>query len=141
MKTSKIRTDVYKLSFIGTKYFINEKDKTVTAKVTVKFPNIVQTKDSSKGIELISCIKASIWKLKKSYIGTAKCNSNDNFDVEKGKKIARARADKSAYIDFKKFMNESERLFLDIFCKCHRTTNKAIDIIHKKKSFEKEITN
>lgn len=44
-------------------------------------------------------------------IGIAQCNDNDNFDVKKGKRIARAKAEKEAYICHRKYLlNQLKRI-------------------------------
>lgn len=71
-----------KLSMIDFSYKENESKKTVTAIVKAK----------SRIGNLIKPITA---------VGVAKCDDKDEYDVEIGKKIARAKAEKDAYIQHK----------------------------------------
>lgn len=136
----KIRKDVYKLTFVHTKYYIDEESRTVKAKVFVRFPELFANNHVAKSNNNIHDMVASFKKYPKSFIGKAVCSPNDVFDIEKGKNIARARADKAAYIAFKDYMNDCQYFYMDIFCKFYRTTQKAIDLIWKKKDYINKLT-
>lgn len=68
-----------KLSMIDFSYKENESKKTVTAIVKAK----------SRIGNFIKPITA---------VGVAKCDDKDEYDVEKGKRVARAKAEKEAYV-------------------------------------------
>lgn len=77
-----------KLSMINFSYKENESKKTVTAIVKAK----------SRIGSFIKPITA---------VGVAKCDDKDEYDVEKGKRVARAKAEKEAYILHKKHLYEN----------------------------------
>ena len=78
----------FKLSFIkdGIKFYVNEKKRIVTCIVTA----IVETPHSWD-----SCV--TIPSIEVNGVGVAKCHADDVFDVERGKRIAMAKAENKAY--------------------------------------------
>lgn len=140
MQTVKSKNDVFKLSFVHTKYIVDEENKTVTAKVKVKFPALVKSKHFSRPNNDFHDVSAAFRKYPKTFIGKAICNPNDTFDIEKGKKIARARADKMAYNSFNMYIREMIDVYMDIFCKGFRTLQKITDIKYKKKEYLDSLT-
>lgn len=75
--------ETFKLKHIGLEYKINEEKGVVTA------------------IEKFQA--GLLFRTKKTFVGVAKLNKEkgDVFDVEKGKKLARAKAEKEAFSWFK----------------------------------------
>lgn len=141
MQTVKSKNDVFKLSFVHTKYIVDEENRTITAKVKVKFPALVKSKHFSRPNNDFHDVSAAFRKYPKTFIGKATCNPHDTFDIEKGKKIARARADKMAYNSFGMYMKEMIDVYMDIFCKGFRTLEKINDIKYKKKEYLDSLTN
>ena len=83
-----IRND-FKLSFIKdfTEFFVNEKKGTVTCVVTAQFLVPYYS------FEVPTFVNTTMVK----GIGTAKCSGNDTFDVDRGKRIALAKAENNCY--------------------------------------------
>lgn len=75
------------LQMISCSFNVNEAKKTVTA--------VLQS---------CSYGRAFYCPEKHTTIGIAQCNDSDNFDVKKGKRIARAKAEKEAYICHRKYL-------------------------------------
>jgi hypothetical protein len=140
MQTVKSRNDVFKLSFVHTKYDVDEENRTVTAKVKVKFPAFAKNRHFIRPNNDCHDVRAAFRKYPKTFIGKATCNPNDTFDIEKGKKIARARADKMAYNSFNMYIREMIDVYMDIFCKGFRTLQKITDIKYKKKEYLDSLT-
>lgn len=85
-----------KLRVLSTSYKENEAKKTVTAIIhAVSVFNL--TNQSYYGLTSKKSIVA---------VGVAKCCDGDVYDVEKGKKVARAKAELNAYRQHKKHNNE-----------------------------------
>lgn len=74
-----------KLKMVSYSYNVNEAKKTVTA--------VVKTK---------SC--AGCYGKYHTTVGVAKCDDKDEFDVEIGKRIAKAKAEKEAYVQHKNYL-------------------------------------
>jgi hypothetical protein len=140
MQAVKSRNDVFKLSFVHTKYDVDEKNRTVIAKVKVKFPAFAKSKHFIRPNNDFHDVRAAFRKYPNTFIGKATCNPNDTFDIEKGKKIARARADKMAYNSFNMYIREMIDVYMDIFCKGFRTLQKITDIKYKKKEYLDSLT-
>ncbi len=140
MQIVKSKNDIFKLSFAHTKYVVDDEKRTVTAKVSVKFPALVKSKHFNYNNNDFHDVRAAFRKYPKTFIGKATCNPNDTFDIEKGKKIARARADKMAYDCFNIYIKEMIDFYMDIFCKGFRTLQKISDIKYKKKEYLDSLT-
>ena len=82
------RSDI-KLSFAkdNVKFFVNEKKKTVHCKISAHMKAPFDWQSNLRGIDDESFIGE----------GFAVCSDCDNFDVERGKRIALARAENDAY--------------------------------------------
>lgn len=74
-----------KLKMISYSYNVNEVKKTVTA--------IVKTRS------IVGCHSK-----KHTTVGVAKCDEKDTFDIEIGKRIAKAKAEKEAYVQHKNYL-------------------------------------
>lgn len=102
-----------KLSFYETTYYINETKKTVTCKVRCSL-----TADD-KLMEMLSCLTwfadKDVTALREGgpleFVATAYTDPVDNFDVEIGKKIARAKAESMAYQDVRHTLIKAHRKY------------------------------
>lgn len=74
-----------KLSMVSCSYKENAEKKTITA--IIKTKSVIGIVDEERYIT----------------VGVAKCNDNNVYDIEKGKGIARAKAEKEAYVNIKSF--------------------------------------
>ncbi len=88
-----------KLSFLKeyTDFYVNEKKNTVCCTLT-GYLNVPINGDSPVyiGTEVIKAV------------GVAKCSKEDKFDVERGKRIALAKAENKAYEEASKFLTKSK---------------------------------
>ena len=95
----------FKLQILNERYFTNEEKGTVTVKADVYLvvPDIVYNTilmgQWPLGFTDIPCFGPSV-----TMSATAVCAPGDTFDEEKGKKIAMARLEASAYERFRKTM-------------------------------------
>lgn len=83
-----------KIYFEQPKYSRNGNEVTCSLRYVIRIPNVKDTrKDSSENCYMSSFISMG------SYIstGTATCNSEDVFDKQLGRDIAKARAEANAY--------------------------------------------
>lgn len=124
------------------KYFINEKKKTVTCKATncqYDLYKILDKRVSSEKTDMKIIFSKFVedysFLLNDTYTGTAKCMNGDTFDIEKGKKIARAKMREKYAVDKRnillKFIFKTEK-FLDIL-------NNVIDVEEEKMDIAVEI--
>ena len=92
--------DDFKLSFdkANTQFFVNEKKGIVTCVITA---------DLDTPTRWESPVDIS-WRHFKG-IGSAKCRPDDTFDVERGKRIALAKAENNIYNKAAQFLNEQLR--------------------------------
>lgn len=72
-------------------FYINEPKRTVTCKLSAR--TFVPEENYFSGEAVVSMRPFTI-----SEIATAKCHKNDTFDVERGKKIALAKAKSAVYL-------------------------------------------
>lgn len=92
-----------KLSFYNTTYYINEEKQTVTCKTYYRI--------TSNDIELIRNMEYLTGNIRnngknKYYaVGTARLDDCDNWNVEVGEKVARAKAETKAYEYMAKHIN------------------------------------
>lgn len=97
----------YKIKFTGISYNVIEDKGIVVCKVTAQIPYL-SNNHWCLYIES-NCIEAK---------AIARCNKDDKFDVVKGKKIARAKAEKKIYLKmFKridKILESGNDLFKDL---------------------------
>lgn len=97
----------YKIKFIGISYNVIEDKGIVVCKVTAQIPYL--SNDHWCLYVDSNCLEAK---------AIARCNKDDKFDVVKGKKIARAKAEKKIYLKtFKridKILESGNNLFNDL---------------------------
>lgn len=91
----------FKLSFGEPTFYVNENKKTVTCVMTVR-PGIKGNCKMEHVINTIAwaCLNSADYEAFKysfSTVATAKLDPQDTFDIEVGKKIARAKAESKAY--------------------------------------------
>lgn len=88
--------DNIKLSFFkdNTRFFVNEKKGIVSCVVAAEM-NVPYNFDAPVDIP---------WKTFKG-TGIAKCRHDDKFDVERGKRIALAKAENNVYLDASRYLN------------------------------------
>ena len=120
----------FKLSFEEPKFFVNEKKKTVTCVMGVrpkingdyKMENILNT----IAREYLNQTDFEMFKYYFTTFATAKLDPQDTFNVEIGKKVARTKAESSAYgfysrlVDraiYGRFMDNLDNITEDFFDK------------------------
>lgn len=101
-----------KLSFYNTVYYINEEKKTVTCKTYYSI-----TSSQSRLLNYMAHITDNDHPHELYAIGTARLYENDNWDIETGKKVARAKAETKAYEYVAKRANKIARDTMDISLK------------------------
>jgi hypothetical protein len=120
-----------KLSFGSPEYFVNESNKTVTCKLSFRLNPSDGTRYNSYCHALLE-LSDAVLKEEESIrdrwtvAETAKLDPADTFDVETGKKVARAKAESSAY----KFMANKIAKVINgsynvIACACEEFIEKA----------------
>ena len=92
----------FKISFGSSEYFVNEKKGVVVCKtlgcIIGPCPNGIWCNEDGPTIP-------TKWV---EGIGVAKCNKDDVFDLAKGKKIARARAENRCYLDAMNYLTTQQ---------------------------------
>ena len=91
----------FKLSFAEPTFYVNENKKTVTCVMTVR-PGIkgdykMEYVINTIAREFLNGADYDAFKHSFSTIATAKLDPQDTFDIEAGKKVARAKAESKAY--------------------------------------------
>lgn len=109
----------FKLSFDEPKYFVNEEKGIVTCVMGYRlmYPN-----EDCKLVHAIKCVADSCVPIDDNMLrypftvdAQAKLDPQDNFDVEIGKKVARAKAESSAY---RYVTKQIEKVFSKFINKC-----------------------
>lgn len=85
--------NTYKISIVNTQYVVNEEKGIVTCILTV--------------IPRFTFCDAPMYKV----IGKAQLSPNDVFDVEKGKKVALAKAEIEAYNEYKTILTKLLKMY------------------------------
>lgn len=115
----KICTEAYKLQCKSIKYVVNENKGAVTAIAVFSISYVFMAKDFST-------------------VGTAIVTpSKDSFDVEIGKKIARARAEQEAYAKFKVMLMDYKDRLTMLSAKTQNTIDKMNMCIQHQKEYIK----
>ena len=101
-------------------YFINETEKTVVAVLTVPTTDIMEelcnviNKGAGSHLIVESINFHSNMLINGKYTGKAMCHPNDTFDVETGKKIAKAKAFRAYLVDRRTVVNRLDRIFENV---------------------------
>lgn len=90
-----VKLEPIKISFVNTWFIINEEEKTVGCKLRF---NIKGSKDA---IKIINDFADDKFREVTAY---ARLHEGDVFDIESGKKVARARAESMAYRRFERML-------------------------------------
>ena len=93
----------YKITFTGISYNVIEDKGIVVCKVTAQIPYL--SNDQWCIYIESNCIEAK---------AIARCNKDDKFDVVKGKKIARAKAEKKIYLKMIKRIDKTLESGMDL---------------------------
>jgi len=120
MSNQKVIQEAYKLRCCDLQYKVNEEKGVVTAIETFRAPFIVDSNTPSRHFVTI---------------GTARVNkeAGDVFNVEIGKKIARAKAEKAAFVKFKLLNLTYKNELLQDLQKTDNTIEKMnANILHQK---------
>lgn len=122
MCSTKETKEVYKLKCINLQYKVNEESGSVTA--IEKFCNPLWTRRSPKTF---------------TTIGVAKVNkeAGETFNVEIGKKVARAKAEKEAFVQFKLITLDYKKGVQRILQKLDNTVDKMNTCIQHQKEYIK----
>ena len=128
------------------KYFIDETKRTVTAVLTTPDTSIMQelvcvvNKGTGSIVNVDNMSFHPSMLIKGTYTGKAVCHPNDTFDVETGKKLAKARAIEHYLKDRRRVVNRLDLMFNEI---AHRVndmktyTDRSMDRIGERiNSFE-----
>ena len=111
--------ETFKLQCRNIEYAINENKGVVAAIAHFHIPNYRFEKDNL------------------TTVGIAKLDPKDTFDAEVGKRIARAKAEKEAYYQFKQLVMEFRDRMRKEYLKAQRTILKTEKCIHYQKEYIK----
>ena len=128
----------FKLSFFEPNFYVNEKKKTVTCvmkyvlKLNQDAPN--KSYEFETGLKYISDYylneEDNAIRYRFTVTDVAKLDPHDTFDVETGKKVARAKAESSAYRHMSKILNRVYGKFIDdLAAMTNEFTDKAESVI------------
>lgn len=121
----------FKLRFVSLKYFFN--GNIITAVIKAEIPgNFEVNRQKENGLQMwnYTAFDGSIVST-----GIATCSPKDEYDVEKGKKIARARAEANIYIEFKKYLKDWINTFDKMECELIAARNKSEEYIQHQKDY------
>lgn len=94
------------------KYYINEEKKTVAA-VCTNADAISEAYDAGRDLGLeVSFTAGESCRTRTNYTGVARCASQDEFDVAKGCRIAKTKADIKAHTDMAADYSETKERLL-----------------------------
>lgn len=110
----------FKLKFGGVKYQVDEVKKVVVARLNTYWGT---TKDGLNPIHTI---------------GIARCAKDDKFDIKKGKQLARARAEKDAYIQYRNILGTLMSISVDYLASLKYTINCMKEYIQHQKDYIKQ---
>jgi hypothetical protein len=106
-----------KLKFWEPDYYVNEKKGTVTCVLKFRLDSVDSSQKDVDAYHAVRCMAESVYgennpiSYRYSIAETAKLDPNDTFDVEIGKKVARAKAESSAYKFCSKILTKSIEKF------------------------------
>lgn len=102
---------MFKLRNVNIKYIVKEEEKLVVSLVSMAIVNV----HNNKVAMTFTCQ------------GLSKCSPEDTFDVVSGKRLARAKAEKKAYIKFaaflKDFMKRLDYLHSEVMANINKNNN------------------
>jgi hypothetical protein len=96
-----------KVSFTGEPFFtINESEKTITCTLKANLVTPVPVQD-----DVPANSEAFIYGAAFSVVAKAKCSKNDVFDIERGKRIAMAKAENKIYAAAEFYLRKMRKSF------------------------------
>lgn len=111
-----------KITFIGEPYFtINQHEKTITCTLKAKLVTPVPVQDDEP-----SNFEAFIYGASFNVIAKAKCSKNDVFDLERGKRIAMAKAENKVYAAAKQYIRKMRKSFAAMVAALDEFDTKAV---------------
>ncbi len=118
--------DKIKLSFGSVKYFF--KGNTITAVIKVTIPET---------LKWVKCLDSYLYigDNKFTAVGIAVCHPTDQYDKEKGMRIARARAESNAYVRFKEILSKQIKCVDDFELSLIVAKNKSDEYIQHQKDY------
>lgn len=116
------RSDI-KMSVLNTDFYFNGENVTCEVTVTLKAPDLLMKFLVDDYDPFFDLGNYSRWKVK----GTAKCHPDDEFDIEKGKKIAQAKAEAKAYLQLRTYVLNKWNTLLDIIEAAAPLKDKFVD--------------
>lgn len=107
----------FKLKFWEPDYYVNEKKGTVTCVLKFRLDSVIGGKKDEDAFRAVRYVTESVYgednpiSYRYSITETAKLDPKDTFDAEIGKKVARAKAESSAYRFCSKILTKSIEKF------------------------------
>ena len=107
----------FKLKFWDPDYYVNEKKGTVTCVLKFRLDSVDSSQKDEDAFKAVRYMTESVYgednpiSYRYSITETAKLDPKDTFDVEIGKKVARAKAESSAYKFCSKILTKSIEKF------------------------------
>lgn len=111
-------------------------------KFKLKFGNVKYQVDEVKKV-VVARLK-TYWNGTNGYynpihtIGVARCAKDDTFNIKKGKQLARARAEKEAYIQYQNILYSLKKRTDDYSASLRYTINCMKDYIQHQKDYIKQ---
>ena len=108
----------FKLKFWEPDYYVNEKNGTVTCVLKFRLDGVAGSQKDEDVFSAVRCMTESVYggnnpiSYRYSITETAKLDPKDTFDAEIGKKVARAKAESSAYRFCSKILTKSIEKFI-----------------------------
>lgn len=110
----------FKIRFVfEPQFFVNEDNKTVTCKLDAVLDNCV--------MNILSDDALMAFDNHLSATAIAKCSPNDAFDIDRGKRIAMARAENQIYRQAHSRMQRWVKIFTRLATKSAQSGNKFMD--------------
>lgn len=125
--------NTFKIRFIyEPQFFVNEGNKTVTCKLDAVLDNSI--------MKILSDDALIAFDDHLSAATTAKCSPNDVFVIDRGKRIAMARAENKIYRQAHSRMNHWMTIFAKLVTKLGHSSNKFMDYSYRNDDYIQQIS-
>lgn len=132
----------FKLKFWDPDYYVNEKKGTVTCVLKFRLDSVDSSQKDEDAFKAVRYMTESVYgednpiSYRYSITETAKLDPKDTFDVEIGKKVARARAESSAYRFCSKILTKSiEKFTFNLASAASKFIEKASGVVRHNKHY------
>jgi len=123
----------FKIRFVyEPQFFVNESNKTVVCKLDAVLDNSI--------MEIMSDDALIAFDDHLSATATAKCSPNDVFDVDRGKRIALARAENKIYRQAHSRLQRWMKVFMRLIVKLKQSSNCFMDYSYHNDDYIQQIS-